>query len=125
MKKRFALIALAAMIATISILVNTELYLVIVVHLAAIPAIAYPFVYRSSPWRTGPTGRALMNKALSVALLFGIAILGYWWPFPAYEFIYASAVTYLGVSITYQFYVMRRVKKLGASRMPTPEGACR
>ena len=83
-----------------------ELYTVGVVHLAALPAIAYPLIYRRVPWKKGPTGKALMNKARSVALLFAVAIVGFWWPFPGYEYIYAAVVTYLGVAITYQFKVM-------------------
>lgn len=93
-------------------LVDPMLYLVVVVHLFALPALAYPAVYRNSPWRVGPTGKALMNKARSVALLFAVLILGYWrHPVPGYEYIFNAVTTYFGLSISYQFLVMYRLKR--------------
>lgn len=90
---------------------DPELYTLIIVHLTTLPAVAYPLVYRNSPWKSGPTGRALMNMARSMALLFVIAIIGFWWPFPGFQHLYAVAVTYLGVAISYQLYVMICLKR--------------
>jgi hypothetical protein len=112
-KKKAVAIVLAAALATIALLYDPELYVVVLVHVSAIPAFLYPLIYNQMPWRSGPTGRALMNKALSVALLFGLGILGFWWVFPGYEYIYAVVVTYLGVAITYQFLVMNDLRRRG------------
>src|SRR5690606_30478883 len=106
----YALILLIPAIALM--LYDPRLYAIVAVHLFAIPAIAYPSVYRQSPWEDGPTGKALMNKARAVALLFFIAVLGFWWPFPGYLYIYGAIITYLGCAITYQFVVMLRLKTL-------------
>jgi hypothetical protein len=125
-KFKGALIVLATAMATVALLWDPEVYVVAVVHIAAVPAFAYPLIYNKMPWRSGPTGRALMNKALSVALLFGIGILGFWWPFRGYEYIYAVVVTYLGVAITYQLYVMNRLRRRGlADALHAPEGTPR
>lgn len=86
-------------------------YTLVVAHLTLIPAICYPLVYLHSPWKTGPTGKALMNKARAVALLYSIGLLGFWWPFTGFEHIYAIVVTYLGGAITYQFGVMLLLKR--------------
>lgn len=88
-----------------------EIYSVVIVHLAALPAIAYPLVYRKVPWKKGPTGKALMNMARSMALLFTVSIAGFWWPFPGYDYIYAAVVTYLAVAIAYQLRVMYRLRR--------------
>lgn len=108
--KKWALIGLA--IFAVGLVVHdATLYWKVAVHVFAIPAIAYPLVYRNSPWRTGPTGKALMNKAISVALLFVLAIMKMHRPFPGDEYVVGAVVTYLGVAVTYQFSVMYRLKQ--------------
>lgn len=122
-KKKAVAIVLAAALCTIALLYDPEMYVVTVVHLAAVPANLYPLVYNKLPWSSGPTGRALMNKALSLALLFDIGILGFWWPFPGYDHFYGAVVTYLGVAITYQLHVMNRLRRTGRTLLlPAPEG---
>ena len=117
-----ALFALPLVVAAAILLAyDAELYAVAVVHIFALPAIAYPAVYRNSPWRSGPTGKALFNKARSMALLFAVSIIGYWWPFPGYAYIYGLVVTYVGCAISYQFYVMLRLK-LAAQKHPAYQG---
>lgn len=104
----FCTIFLAAALAFF--LMDPYLYMIVAIHLFAIPALAYPLVYRKSPWRYGTTGRALMNKARAVALLFFITIVGHWWPFNGYHYMYAIVVTYLGCAITYQLWVMMKLR---------------
>ena len=93
-------------------IVDPFLYVVIAVHIFAIPALAYPLVYRKSPWKSGPTGKALMHKARAVAALFAIGIIGFWWTHPGYYHLYALVITYLGCAITYQFLRMLQLKKI-------------
>jgi hypothetical protein len=97
--------------AALFILKDAEKYVLVVAHLTLIPALLYPLIYRNSPWRRSPTGKALFNKAVSMALLYTIGVLGYWWPFPHYMELYAVVVTYVGLAITYQFVVMYRLKR--------------
>jgi cation transport ATPase len=105
------LIVLLLVSAVVLMSYDTETYLLWVVHLTALPAVAYPMVYRKVAWSRGPTGKALMNMAFSVALLYVIAIWGFWQPFGIYWYVYSASVTYLGVAITYQFLVMLRLKQ--------------
>lgn len=86
-----------------------EVYVVTVTHLLAIPSIAYWLVYRRVQWKQGATGRALFNKARSLAFLIAVSLVGYWWPFPGYMYIYAAGLTYLTGAVTYQFFVMRKL----------------
>ena len=90
-----------------------ELYLVVVVHLGVAPAVAFPLYYRRSSWRSSEVGKALMLKGAAIAALFSLAVLGFWWPFPGYDYAYAAVVTGVVVGITYQFLVMRRLQKRG------------
>ena len=92
-------------------LLGTWVYYGIALHLAAIPALAYPLVYMKSPWRDGNTGVALMNKARAVAIFFVIAIVSYWRPFQLEGYFICLALTYLGWAISYQFSVMLRLKR--------------
>lgn len=113
MRKHFrVLLAVAFLIVAVALLLHDSLfYLLLVAHLTLIPALGYPLVYLKSPWRKGPTGKALMNMAVAVALLYAVGILRLWWPFPGTEELYAITVTYLGVAITYQFGVMLQLKR--------------
>lgn len=92
-----------------------EVYIVAIVHVLAWPATRYWMVYRKVAWHEGPTGRALFNKARSLALLVLVSLVGYWWPWPWWRFIYALALTYLTVAVWYQYRVMRRRLEDGAS----------
>lgn len=103
-------IAVATVPAVALFLWEPMLYGKIAIHVFAVPAFAYPLVYRNSPWRKGPTGKALMNKAISVALLFGLALMKIHRPFTGDDYILAAVVTYLGIAVTYQFLVMLRLK---------------
>lgn len=88
-----------------------ELYIAIVIHLGAISAICYPLVYLSSPWSEGPTGRALMWKARSVAALFLLGILNVWTDLPWYPILKAIVFTGASLAVTYQFRVMLHLKR--------------
>jgi hypothetical protein len=88
-----------------------EVYLVAVAHIGAVIAVAYWWYYRRSPWHDYATGPALMWKARSLAALFTLAVVGYWWPFPGYAYLYAGVVTLVVGSMGYQFRVMRRLQR--------------
>lgn len=88
-----------------------EIYVVAVVHLGLVPALLYPWHYRRSPWRQSAVGRALMTKGLAVAALFAVGVVGFWWPFPGYQFIYAGVVTFVVAAIAYQYRVMRELQR--------------
>lgn len=115
MTNRRRLLTLAPLLTAAAILLlwQPEIYVVAIVHVLAVPAVLYPLVYRDVRWRDGATGKALMNKALSLALLIVVSITGFWWPFPGYEYIYGAALTYLTVAVTYQFLVMKRLRRAG------------
>lgn len=51
---------------------------VILVALAAPPATLFPFVYATRPWYRSLLGRALMTKAIGIALLIDISLLYNW-----------------------------------------------
>lgn len=97
--------------AALFLIYDPKLYFRVVFHLTAIPAVLYPMIYRNSPWRRGATGKALFNKALSLALLFVIVIIGFWLPFGSLPYVRGVAMTYLGIAITYQLIVMYRLKR--------------
>lgn len=86
-----------------------ELYIVAVTHVLAWPAVRYWMVYRRVHWQAGRTGRALMNKARSLALLVLAALLGFWWPYPGNRYVYALALTYLAGAVWFQYRTMRQM----------------
>lgn len=89
----------------------TEIYLIAVVHVGVFVTLGYALDYGTgSNWRDNEAGRPLLSKALSMALLFLVAVLGYWWPFPGYAYIYAGVVTFVVGSVAYQWAVMRRLR---------------
>jgi hypothetical protein len=92
---------------------DAKLYYIVAFHVAAIPAIIFPLVYRGTPWKKTATGRALMNKSRSLAIVFFLSVLNYWWEFPADGYIFAVSMTYVAVALVYQFQVMYRLKKEG------------
>lgn len=98
-----------------------EVYLLAVVHIGTIPAVGFPLFYRRSPWRSTEVGKALMLKGASLAALFVLSIIGFWWPFPGYAYIHAAITTLVVVGITYQFAVMRSLQKRGRDNV-TPDG---
>lgn len=98
-----------------------DIYTLVIVHLAAIPATLFPLVYSRSPWRSTDVGRALMLKGSALAALFDVSILGFWWPFPGYVWIYAALVTLVALGITYQFVVMFRLQRQGRHHV-SPHG---
>lgn len=102
------------------VIVDPQLYVLFVMHATAVFAVMFPFVYRLLPWKSGPTGVALMNKARSLAIAYTVALVGLWWHPPAYDYVYAAALTYLGVSIAYQLYVFARVRQAGMERRMHP-----
>jgi predicted MFS family arabinose efflux permease len=98
-----------------------EWYVVVVVHLGAVPATIFPLAYSRSPWRSTDVGKALMLKGTSVALLFDVPIVGFYWPFPGYDVIYAAIVTLVVIGVTYQCAVMLRIQRQGR-HYATPDG---
>ena len=88
-----------------------EVYIVVVLHLMAWPALRYWMVYRRVRWQTGATGKALFNKARSLALLLAVLVIGFWYPFPGYDYVKGFCFTYLAGAVWYQYRVMRRLVK--------------
>lgn len=88
-----------------------ELYTVVVVHIGMIFAVLYPWDYRRSPWRSSESGPALMFKAVALAALFVVGVIGFWWPFPGYDYIYAAVVTAVVAGIAWQRHVMRSLQR--------------
>lgn len=85
-----------------------ELYLVVVIHLGAIPAVGYPVAWAwRGTFRQNKVGRALMFKAVSLAVLFVVTLLGIWFGHPLWwVFLYVAAVTYVSVALWRQFLVL-------------------
>lgn len=98
-----------------------EVYTLVVVHVGLIPAVGFPLFYRRSPWRSTEVGKALMLKGAALAALFVVSIVGFWWPFPGYDYIYAAMLTLVVLGITYQFLVMRKLQRAGR-HVHTPDG---
>lgn len=86
-----------------------ETYIVVIAHILAWPAVRYWWFYRSVRWKDGDTGKALFNKARSLALIIVIALVGYWLPWPGYLYFYAASLTYLTAAVWYQYRVMRKL----------------
>lgn len=86
-----------------------NIYLLALTHIMAWPAVRYWMVYRKVQWKAGPTGKALFNKARSLALLLLVLVVGFWWPFPFYDYVKAACFTYLAIAVWYQYRVMRRL----------------
>lgn len=93
-----------------------EWAIVAVVHWGVYESSAYPLGYRRSPWRKTETGRALMFKACAVATFFIVAVVGFWWPFPGYNYVYFAAVAALVIAIRRQR--KRMLDRQGRSRSP-------
>lgn len=98
-----------------------EFYTVALVHVTLLPANAFPVFYARSPWRSTDVGKALMLKGIALAALFDLGVLGYWWPFPGYAYLYAAVLTLVSVGITYQFLVMRSLQHRSRS-YKSPDG---
>lgn len=93
-----------------------EWTLVAVVHVGVLVTVGYAVDYfTGSAWRDHETGRPLLSKAASLAALFTIAVVGYWWPFLGYEYLYVATVTAVVLSVAYQWRVMRRLRRNPAS----------
>jgi hypothetical protein len=90
-----------------------EIYAVALVHLTLLPANAFPLVYSRSPWRSTDVGKALMLKGVAIAAMFDLAVIGFWWPFPGYEYLYAAILTLVTTGISYQFLVMWSLQRRG------------
>jgi len=88
-----------------------ELFVVAIVHLGLIPAVAYPVHWRlnRTPWRESKVGRALMRKAEALALLFIVSVLNVWLPGVWWAPVYAITVTYVVVTLWRQYLVLRTV----------------
>lgn len=86
-----------------------EVYIVAITHVLAWPSIRYWMVYRKVKWKDGATGRALFNKARSLALLVVISLIAYWWPWGFFQYVYAATLTYLTGAVWYQYRVMRQL----------------
>lgn len=95
-------------------------YVVTVVSLGAIPATLYPLFYSRSPWRSTEAGRALMVKAVAIALLFDVSLLLLMLgsTLPPWSVLTVQAVlnTVVVAAVTYQFSVLRRLQR--RSRIP-------
>lgn len=86
-----------------------DLYVVVIVHLGSIPAVAYPILYgRWADWRSSRVGRALMWKAVSLAALFVVSVANFWLPAwgPFLLYPYALVVTAVTVALTRQVIVL-------------------
>jgi hypothetical protein len=99
-------------------LTPVEFYTLVVVHIGTVFAVLYPLEYRKSPWRSSESGPALMFKAVALAALFVVSVVGFWWPFPGYDLIYAVVVTAVVVGIIQQRAVMRRLQHRSRESRP-------
>jgi hypothetical protein len=96
------------------ILYDPIIYTRIVAILTLFVAVAFPFVYRTLPWKQTILGRALMTKARAVALLYISGVVGFWWDYPLKTYILAAVTTYLAIGIGFQFVVLLRIKYVAA-----------
>lgn len=92
-----------------------DVFIVTVAHLTLLPVNLFPLAYARSPWRSTDVGKALMLHGASLAALYDIGVLGFWWPFPGYAYVYAAIVTVVGLAIAYQCRVMLRMQHQGES----------
>lgn len=92
-----------------------------VVHLTLLPVNLFPLAYARSPWRSTDIGQALMFTGISLASLYDVGVLGFWWPFAGYSYVYAAVVTVVGLAITYQCRVMLRLQRQGRHTV-SPDG---
>lgn len=83
---------------------------VALIVLAAPAATCFPIVYAFRPWRDSLIGRALMTKAVGVALLIDISIayqfLGN--DYPGRDYVRVGAYALIAVGIWFQFIAMIR-----------------
>lgn len=98
-----------------------ELYTVVIVHLTLIPVNLFPAAYSRSPWRSTDVGKALMLKGTSLAALYDLGVLGFWWTFGGYAYFYAAVITLVAVAISYQCRVMLRLQRRGRNHV-SPDG---
>jgi hypothetical protein len=94
-----------------------ELYLVVVVHLAVAPAVAYPLLWSlHGTWSHNRVGRALMFKAASLGALFLVAVARFWLPVHLLSYLYAATVTTVAAALYWQLWVLVGVLREGRSR---------
>ena len=84
-----------------------------VVHVTLLPVNLFPLAYSRSPWRSTSIGQALMWLGVSLAALYDVGVLGFWWPFPGYAYIYCTTVTGVGLGIAYECRVLLRLQRQG------------
>lgn len=90
-----------------------EYFILAMVHLGALGAIGYMFDLGWRPARDSEVGRALVFKAGTLAALYFVSVVGYWWPFPGYIYFYGVALTGITGAIFYQWYSMRSARREG------------
>lgn len=90
---------------------NLELYVVVLIHLGAIPAVGYPVAWAlRGTYRQSRVGRALMFKAASLAALFVVSLLGIWFGHGTWwAWLYAATLTVVTVALFRQFAVLLQV----------------
>lgn len=93
-----------------------EAYTVAVVHIGVIFAVLYPWDYRRSPWRTSESGPSLMFFGVAIAALFVESVIGFWWPWPGYEWLHAAVVTAVVAGLIQKRQVMRRLQRRAGRR---------
>ena len=76
------LLTMAAGFGFLFLMMDVETYTKVAFHVILIPSLAYPLIYRRSPWRNGATGKALMNMARAVACLVFLRATSSTSPFP-------------------------------------------
>jgi NhaP-type Na+/H+ or K+/H+ antiporter len=81
----------------------------IIVCLAALPANLFPLVYSRRPWRASFLGRALMVKAVGIALLIDLSIVRLVLPeIPYYEILRLVVFAVVATGIWLQFMSLVR-----------------
>jgi hypothetical protein len=82
---------------------------VVLLVLAAPAANCFPVVYAFRPWRSSQIGRALMTKAVGLAIFIDVALLALVFPdYPLRPQIRVVAFSLVVVGIWYQFIAMAR-----------------
>lgn len=93
-----------------------ETYTVVVVHIGLVFYVLYPWDYRKSPWQSSESGPSLMFMAVAWAALFAVAVVGFWWPFPGYEYLYAGVLTFVVAGVIQKRHVMRKLQRRAGTR---------
>ena len=87
-----------------------EYIAVAILAAGTIPATGFPIVYAFAPWRKSRVGRALMTKAVGIALLIDLSMWGWVTPWDVPDWVVITVFAIVVGGVWMQFLALVRVQ---------------